>query len=249
LDEFDRWPAPDERYLNNQTGLIIGLIEYEPDVILNQFNKSFDDGYVNEGARARMAKGLADLFYRKYSNETLLRETAKRLLSDKYVPARERAGHALGFANASFCLRLYKEMHDSPGVSEWERASSVYSLGFWKSSIALIDAARYDEELLVRRTADAALEIRLKKPHLERHFEQYNRQTGLARLSSYLCLEEQGDQSTIWALNDDKKISSFARTFRRHLYKRIEKRLGDEYKTKLEEEKKLPDSRGAITFD
>jgi HEAT repeat protein len=249
LDQFDRWSDPEERYLNNQGALITGLVEHEPDVILDQFNKSFDDGYVTTGARETMARALANLFYRKHPNEPLLLKTAKRLLSDKHVSARERAGHALGFASTSFCLRLYGEMHDSLGVSEWERASSVYSLGFWESPLALIKAARYDEELLVRYTADAALDIRLKKPHLERHFEQYNTQGGMARLSSYLCLAEQGDQSTIWALNDNKKTSPFARTFRKRLYKRIERRLADEYKKKLEEERKLPDSRGAITFD
>lgn len=115
--------------------------------------------------------------------------------------------------------------------------------------MALIKAARYYEQLLVRRTADAALEIRLKRSHLERHFKQFNQQNGLARLSSYLCLADQGDQSTIWALNDNEKISTFSRTFRRRLCKQIERRLADEYKKKLDEERKLPDFRGTIAFD
>jgi HEAT repeat protein len=249
LDQFDRWSDPEEYYLNNQSALITGLAKHEPDIILDQFNKAFDDGYLTTTARETMAKKIADLFYRKYDNEILLLESVKRLLSDKHVPARERAAHALAFANAPFCLRLYKHVHDSADANEWERASAVYSLGFWKSPISLIEKARCDEQLLVRGAADKALEIRLKKPHLERHFKQFNQQNGLARLSSYLCLADQGDQSTIWALNDNKKISPYARTFRRRLYKQIESRLADEYKKKIEEERKLPDSRGAIMFD
>ena len=249
LDQFDQWSNPEERYRNNQAALIAGLADHEPDVILDQFNTSFDEGYLAIGARETMAKKVADLFYQKHGNDRLLLQTMKRLLSDKHVPARERAAHALGFADASFCLRLYKEMHDSPNANEWERASAVYSLAFWNSPMSRIEAARYDEQLLVRRTADVALGNRLKRPHLERHFKQFNQQNGLARLSSYLCLAEQGDQSIIWALNDDKKINTFARTFRGRLCKQIERRLADEYKKKIEEERKLPDSRGAIAFD
>lgn len=248
LEQFDRWSSPEERYLNSQAALISGLVKYEPDIILDQFNKSFNDGYVTTHGRERMARELANLLYRKYQNESLLLETFKLLLSDKHVPARERTGHALRFANPSFCYRLYTAMHDS-SVSEWERASAIYSLGFWNSPIARIEAARYDEELLVRRTADEALVMRLKKPHLERHFHQYNTLSGLARLSSYLCLAEQGDQSTIWALNDNKKTKPFARIFRRCLYKRIERRLESEYKKKTDAESKLVDSRGTINFD
>jgi hypothetical protein len=249
LDQFDRWSDPEERYLNNQAALITGLADNEPDIILGQFNRAFDDGYLTTGARETMARKVADLFYRKHTNVILQSETMKRLLSDRHVPARERAAHALGFASASFCLQLYKAMHDSPDSNEWESASSVYSLGFWKSPMSLIESSRYDEQLLVRRAADGALEIRLKKPHLERHFKQFNKQSGLARLSSYLCLEEQGNQSTIWALNDNKRMTPFARTFRRRLYRHIERRLADEYKKKLEAERKLPDERGAIMFD
>jgi len=248
LEQFDRWSSPEERFLNSQAALISGLLKYEPDIILDQFNKSFNDGSVTTTARERMAREVANLLYRKYQNESLLLETFKLLLSDKHVPARERAGHALRYADPSFCHRLYTAMHDS-SVTEWERASAVYSLGFWDSPIARIEAARYDEELLVRRTADAALAMCLKNPHLERHFHRYNTLSGLARLSSYLCLAEQGDQSTIWTLNDNKNTKPFARIFRRSLCNRIERRLADEYKKKSDAESKLVDSRGTITFD
>jgi hypothetical protein len=62
-------------------------------------------------------------------------------------------------------------------------------------------------------------------------------------------LAEQGDQSTIWALRDEKKSSEFGQTFREDLTERIKRRLTEEYKKKFEEEQKLPNARGTITFD
>lgn len=91
LEQFDRWSSPEERYLNSQAAPVSGLLKYEPDIVLDQFNKSFSDGYVTTTARERMAKELANLLYRKYQNESLLLETFKLLLCDKHVPARERA--------------------------------------------------------------------------------------------------------------------------------------------------------------
>jgi HEAT repeat protein len=249
FDQFDGWSDPQEQYLNNQEAIIDGLVEYEPDVILDQFNKSFDDGDVTTRARETMAKRLADLFDLRHANDSLLLQVAKRLISDEHVPARERACHALRFAKRSFCLQLFKTIHDAPGISEWERACAIYSLGFLSGPTNLIEAARFDEELLVRRAADAALEVNGKRPHLEKHIKRYNSQNGLARLSSYLCLAEQGDQSTIWALHNGKKISEFSQTFREDLSERIKKRLADEYKKKSEEEKKLANARGTIKFD
>lgn len=249
LEQFDRWSDPREQYLNNQQALINGLAVHEPDVILDQFNKSFDDGEVSIGARETMAKRLADLFYLKHSNDSLLLGVARRLLTDEHVPARERACHALRFAKKSFCVQLFKMIHDATGVGEWERACAVYSLGFLTGPTNLIEAARFDGELLVRRAADAALEIHGKKPHLEKHFKQYNSHNGPARLSSYLCLAEQGDQSTVWALHDGKNANEFSQTFREDLCGRIKTRLAEEYKKKSEEEKKLPNVRGAIMFD
>lgn len=215
LDQFDRWSDPQEQYQNNQQALINGMVDHEADVILDQFNKSFDDGEVTIRARETMAKRLADLFYLKHANESLLLEVAKRLLSDEHIPARERACHALRFAKKSFCLRLFKKIHDAPGTGEWERACAVYALGFLSGPTNLIDAARFDKELLVRRAADAALEVHTKRPHLERHFNQYESQNGPARLSSYLCLAEQGDQSTIWLCETKRKTVSLGKRSRR----------------------------------
>lgn len=251
LEQFDRWSSSEERFLNNQSALIEGLVDHEPDVILDQFNRSFDDGHLTTAARETMSQMLVRLFYRRTSDETLLLETAKRLVCDRHVPARERAAHALEYASPVFCTKLFESLHDSAGADEWQRSCAVYTLGFWESDMNLMEDARYDGELLVRRAADAALSIRLKKSHLRKHIERFKSDSGLTRLSSYLCLSEQGYISSIWSLYDDDKYQprSLALTFRRSLSDRIQDRLRKEHREKEEEEKKQRDSRGMITFD
>jgi hypothetical protein len=71
-------------FLTNQSALIAGLSLHEPDVILDQFNKSFDDGPLTTAARETTALWMGRLFNRKIANEKLLLETAKRLLCDKH---------------------------------------------------------------------------------------------------------------------------------------------------------------------
>lgn len=248
LEQIDRWSSPEEHFFNNQSALIEGLIEHEPDVILDQFNKSFDDGELTTTARETMSFMMARLFYRRSATEVLLLDTAKRLICDKHVPARERAALALSRTDPAFCHKLFEDLHNSGDADEWQRACAVYSLGFWESDLTIIEDARYDSELLVRHNADAALAVRLKKSHLQRHIERYKSGSGLTRLSSYLCLREQGDTSTIWSLYDDDRLN-LQLTFRRHLAERIKERLRGEHKKKQEGEEKQKESRGTVTFD
>lgn len=248
LEQFDKWSSPDMEYRDIQSPLIEGLAEYEPDVILGQFSKAFDDGQLTTGARETMALMMARLFNRRLGNESLTLQVAKRLVCDLYVPARERMCHALGYAKKRVCSRLFHELYES-SRTEWERASATYTLGFWNSPTEQIKKARFDGESLVRKAADAALEIRLNKKQLEMHLLRYQSGSNSERLSSYLCLCDHGNQFSIWALNDDEQIKGMALTFRRELTERIKKRVGDEYQKRQRDEKDLPESRGTVTFD
>lgn len=249
LEQFDKWSSYEERFLNNQSALIAGLSLHEPDVILDQFNKSFDDGHLTTAARETMALWMGRLFNRKSANENLLLETAKRLLCDKHVPAREMTVHTLRYSRKSFCLDLFRQLHDSSKANEWERASAVYALGFWNCPLTLIQDARFDSEWLVRSAGDKALAIRSKREHLTKHLEMFEFADGQQRLSSYLCLLEQGDQTTIWKMHDDGRMTGIARTFRKQLTGSIRARLTAEYKKKHDEEKNSDESRGTIWFD
>ena len=249
LEQFDGWSPYQDRFFGNQSALIDGMAEHEPDVILNQFNKSFDDGYLTTDARETMALWVARLLNLKTANHDLLLEASKRLVCDQHVPARELAANALRYARPAFALKLFQQLHDSPGSSEWERQAAVYCLGFWKSPIDLINDARFDREFLVRKAADSALEMRSKQKDLAKHFKIFVTREGVQRLSSYMCLADQGNHSTIWALHDEGQLIGLPLTFRKRLANRIKGRLTTEYKKKAEEEKQLSESRGTITFD
>lgn len=249
LEQVDKWSSYEERYLNNQSALIAGLCLHEPDVILDQFNKSFDDGHVTVAARETMALWMGRLFNRKTADGTLLLETAKRLVCDKHVPAREMAVHTLRYGEKRFCEELFRQLYDSTHGTGWERASAAYTLGFWNSPGRLIQDARFDGAWLVRRAGDAALAIREKRQHLSKHLNMVESGKGLQRLSSYLCLSERGDQTTVWQMHDDDRMTGIAQAFRRRLTARINTRLTSEYKEKQEEENKLDESRGEIWFD
>jgi hypothetical protein len=248
LEQFDKWSSFEDQLFNNQSPLIRGLSQYYPDVILDQFNKSFDDGHLTPAARETMSLMMPRLFHRGSASGALLLETAKRLVCDKHVPARERTNHALGRMNHAFCLKLFEELSTPDVADEWQKACAVYSLGFWESNLSLVEDARYDGELLVRRAADAASEMRAKRPHVRRHLERFESASGLSRLASFLCLCEQGDTSTIWFLYDDER-RGISLSFREVLAERIGKRQSDEHKKKKESEDKLKDSRGTVTFD
>ena len=249
LDQFDKWSSYEERYFNNQSALIAGLCLYEPNVILDQFNKSFDDGHITPNAREEMALWLWRLFNRKTADNKILLETAKRLVCDKHVPARDKAVHTLRYADKSFSKELFQQLYSSSSSSDWERAAAAYSLAFWDCPPRLIRTARFDNSWLVRRAGDAAFSNREKRKHLNKHLLTFESGTGQRRLSAYLCLMEQGDQTTIWEMHDDGHMTGIAQTFRDQLTGAIRRRLTSEHKKKQDEENKLDESRGEIWFD
>jgi hypothetical protein len=166
-----------------------------------------------------------------------------------YFPAREMTVHTLRYSRKSFCLDLFRQLHDSPKANEWERACAVYALGFWNCPLTLIKDAYFDTELLVRKAGEEALAIRSKREHLTRHMKTFEIASGQQRLLCYLCLLDQGDQTTIWEMHDDGRMLGIAQTFRKQLSGGIRTRLTAEYKKRHDEEKNLDESRGTIWFD
>ncbi|MDX6711273.1 MAG: hypothetical protein QOH96_2289 [Blastocatellia bacterium] len=81
-----------------------------------------------------------------------------------YFPAREMTVHTLRYSRKSFCLDLFRQLHDSPKANEWERACAVYALGFWNCPLTLIKDAYFDTELLVRKAGEEPLASKLCFP-------------------------------------------------------------------------------------
>ena len=118
-----------------------------------------------------MGLWVARLLNLKTANQELVLKATQRLLCDKHVPARELAANALRYARPAFALKVFRQLHDPPANTEWERAAGVYSLGFWSSPVGVIRDARVDREFFVRKAADSALEMRSKQTDLKKHFE------------------------------------------------------------------------------
>jgi hypothetical protein len=184
--------------------------------------------------------GLAD--------RQLLKESIKRLICDRHVPARLRSLNALTKLDPAFCTLIYEELKRS-STSERERACATYMLGFWSSDSREIGKMGFDGELLVRQAADAARDMQRLRTAMTWHVERFSADDGPARLSSYLCLKEHGQLSSIWEVNDLTERPSFSYTFAQQLTTGISERLKNDYRKMEDEEKKLEDSRGTVWFN
>jgi HEAT repeat protein len=248
LEEFAKWTTAGQDWFDNQSSLIVGMVNHEPNECLKQFNALYDEGHVNPRARETMASRIPQLFGGGLVDRQLLKETIKRLVCDRHVPARERSVNALGMIDVEFCGLIYEELN-RPAASERDRACATYMLGFWNSDPAQIRKARFDGELLVRRAADAARDMQRLRTAMTWHVQRVSSDHGLARLCSYLCLKEQGQLSSIWELNDASRQPSLSYTFAHELTAAINERLKNDYRKKEDEEKKLEDLRGTVWFN
>jgi hypothetical protein len=248
LGEFAKWSTGVQDWFDNRSSLIVGMVNHEPNECLKQFNTAYDNGHINPRARETLASRILQLFVGDLVDRQLLKESIKRLVCDLHVPARERIVNALVKIDPAFCTLIYEELKRS-AASERERACATYMLGFWSSDSGEIGKARFDGELLVRQAADAAREVQRLRSAMTGHVQRFSADDGLARLSSYLCLRDHGQLSSIWELNELTRPPSVSYTFAHELTRAISERLKSDYRKKEEEEKKLEDTRGTVWFN
>jgi HEAT repeat protein len=246
--EFAKWSTDGQDWFDNQSSLIVGMIDHDPNECLRQFNTAYDNGHVKARARETMASLIPQLFDGGLADRQLLKESIKRLVCDLHVPARQRSVNAFTKLDPAFCTLIYEELKRS-ATSERERACATYMLGFWSSDSGEIAKMRFDGELLVRQAADAARDMQRLRTAMTWHVERFTADDGLARLSSYLCLKEHGQLSSIWEVNDLTRQPSLTYTFAHELTSAISERLRNDYRKMEEEEKKLEDSRGTVWFN
>jgi HEAT repeat protein len=246
--ELAKWSTGGQDWFDNQSSLIVGMINHEPNECLREFNTAYDNGHINARARETMALRIPQLFSGGLADRQLLKESIKRLVCDRHVPARERSVNALGTIDPEFCAIIFGELNRTE-ASEHERACATYTLGFWNSDPREIERARLDSELLVRRAADSARDAQRLRNAMKWHVQRFSSNDGLARLSSYLCLRVHAQLSTIWELNDAIGPPSLSHAFSHELTSAISERLKNDYRKKEDEEKKLEDSRGTVWFN
>lgn len=246
--EFAKWEAGRQDWFDNQSSLIVGMIDHEPNECLRQFNAAYDNGFVNTRAREIMASRIPRLFNGRLADYQLLKDSIMRLVCDSHVPARERAVNALTKLDATFCTLIYEESKRT-ATSERENACATYMLGFWGSNSQEIEKARFDGQLLVRQAGDAARDMQRLREAMAWHVERFSDTDGLSRLSAYLCLKEHGQLSSLWEVSESTQKPSFSYTFAHELTNAISERLKSDYRKKEDEEKKLEDSRGTVWFN
>jgi hypothetical protein len=247
-DEFAKWTTAGQDWFDNQSSLIVGMVTHEPNETLREFNTAYDNGHITPRARETMASRISQVFGRGLADRELLKESIKRLICDRHVPARERSVNALVKLEPAFCTLIYEELKRS-AVSERERACATYMLGFWGSDSGEIEKARFDGELLVRQAADAARDVQRLRVAMTWHAQRLVADDGLARLSSYLCLREHGQLSSIWEISELTRKPFLSYTFAHELTTAISERLKSDYRKKEDDEKKLEDSRGTVWFN
>jgi hypothetical protein len=104
-------------------------------------------------------------------------------------------------------------------------ACAVESLGFWGSDPAVITEHRFDAREFVRDAADLALAQQAKCKMLEYHLAAFERESGMKRLASYLCLCENGDGHTIRRLHELGDPGSLLYIQADHVTDRIEDQM------------------------
>jgi nucleoside phosphorylase/HEAT repeat protein len=247
MEQFEDWARDESRRYDNQSPLIEGLVKYEPNTVLQQVNKAYDIGYLGIGARQTVAHLIPKLFSANDVKVPTLKQTIKRLLCDRDLLTRELTANSLKQTSTAFCQELFDELYGGSS-DEWTRSCAVSMLGFLEFGDTQIESVRYVSELLVRQAADKARIMQLKHRRLDVHISQFGSVDGMARLSSYLCLKEHGDISTIHELRHFKPQDTLANVFLTSVTKSISERLREEYRKRKEEEKKRWDARGTIWF-
>jgi HEAT repeat protein len=179
-------------------------------------------------------------------DQGMLVEVFKMLVCDWYLPARERALQALGWAGAAVCGQVYEDLRGAP--DGWTRACAVTTLGFYGEEEHL-RSARSDESMFVRAAADVALEMRNRRAPLRQLVELYQSEDNLVRLSAYFSIKHAGDEITLWNLDKAVDKRSFARIFFGELKGGVKARLKKDREERERKVKSYVNSDGDVRFD
>jgi nucleoside phosphorylase/HEAT repeat protein len=247
--QFAEWAHGKQSLFDDQTPLVVGLLQYAPNILLAQASWLIGHGFMTSSARSELAGSIPHLYNDETTDKRLLMETVKGLVCDRQVSIRDRAVCSLNRTSVEFSKELHSELVQSSAVDEWDRACALSLLSTFCDDLSQIERARFDREFLVRRAADEVLATHEKKRQLRTHVERFSEKDGLERLTGYLCLQEQGDLSAVLSLSEKCGKDTLARIFLRNLRHQIVDRLSKEYKEKQEKEDKLEDTRGTIWFD
>ena len=246
LEQLDNWGGG-SMDLGTQRPAIRALARYAPTLLLERALSLYDGGRLDRSAREELAMWLPNLANSNRVDQDPFVELATRLVCDLYLPIREQAAQSLGRVNPALCRDIYRKLRNA--TDEWKQACAVYMLGFCDGDEREIVSARFAEAFVIRYAADTALEMRHRRRALRRLVEQYTSRDGVERLAAYLAIQEQGDEQTIWSLENACRQDDLAYVFLRQLEAGVKERLEKERKTRAREEEKILRQAGTVRFD
>jgi hypothetical protein len=249
LAEFEVSISKLPDYFGDQAALFKGTVLHNPNLLLSACQAQGTWGRLSYSGRKEIARWIHFLWTKSSADKSVLFETAKRLICDPDLRVREMALHNVSLVTTGLGQELHASLIDDPNADERVRAYAVNSLGYWEGDRSEIDKFRTAKELLVRRAAYAAIELRERRLELKCHVGQMSSSDGLARLSSYLCLKAHGDISTPWHLEQRIAKESAEAAYVAPLKKTILERLRNDDRKRQETEEKLVESRGTVWFD
>jgi hypothetical protein len=155
------------------------------------------------------------LFRSENVNSALLVPMLKRLLCDEELATRESIAEELIYLEPAQRLQIYEELTNMG--NEWAQACGVYSLAFWDSDESEIERMRYVPVPIVRYFADRSLTIRRKRPHLQQSADSFAKTEGVARVSSYLVLTQEGSEQFLHYLDEQIEDDRIRAVFLPHM--------------------------------
>ena len=230
----------------DQQPAIRALAYADPDALVQHAIRLYGAGRLDRSARSELTRHVSGIVTKCSRNSDVL-GLLRLLATDSYLPVREELGQRLGRLDPSVCQTLYEEM--SGAASPWERACAVHMLGFWDSDPGSIESARFAPEFVVRYAGDVAAKARSRRLALQSLVERYNVSDGVGRVAAYLALQEQGDEQSVWLLDEKVHEDSTPHIFLRQLAGDIQNKIRDQRRERAREEEELLKDAGTVRFD
>jgi HEAT repeat protein len=230
-----------------QSQAVLTLVQNPSDEFLERMVALYDQGVLVSNAREILAEWSVYLSRQETPDTSLLPDLLKRLICDKHLPARERAGQALGWLDKAIGSAIYHELLTDP--DEWKRACGVRTLGFWDTQDERIQQHRYDESFVIRYFVDQALETYRRRDALEEHVARFHSGDNLQRLNAYLVLRDKGDKHVIRRLQDVIEEHAMEAIYMRQLLHDINDRFKKQLEKRAKEEAEVFKQATTIKFD
>lgn len=184
-------------FFEEQTFVLKGILRRARNELLEVVAEDLEMNRLNASSQKQISSFLRVLSENDSIDKELLVRIAVPIITSRDHGVRYHSLATLDFLNVDLCRRTFERAAASTTKDERAAACAVESLGHWNCDEALIREYRFDKRQFVREAADRAQAQRAKREMLSFHLNVFEKDTGMKRLVSYLCLCEKGDRHTL----------------------------------------------------